>query len=84
MGRGRDALGSAASRSRCCRSCSTSSCLGPPAARVGRLLRRRRGRLRPTRPDPLPNVFGYHEIFHALVIVAVAVQYVGVAFWVVH
>jgi hemolysin III len=34
------------------------------------------------RPDPVPAVFGYHEIFHALVIVAAAVQYAVVAFWV--
>ncbi len=34
------------------------------------------------RPDPVPGVFGYHEIFHALVIVAVACQYVTVAFFV--
>jgi hemolysin III len=33
-------------------------------------------------PDPVPAVFGYHEIFHALVIVAVACQYVAVAFFV--
>ena len=33
------------------------------------------------RPDPLPRVFGYHEIFHALVIVAVACQYAAVAFF---
>ena len=26
------------------------------------------------RPDPVPAVFGYHEIFHVLVIVAVALQ----------
>jgi len=26
------------------------------------------------RPDPVPAVFGYHEVFHALVIVAVACQ----------
>jgi hemolysin III len=35
------------------------------------------------RPDPIPHVFGYHELFHALTIVAVACQYVAVAFWVV-
>jgi hemolysin III len=35
------------------------------------------------RPDPVPHVFGYHELFHALTIVAVACQYVAVAFWVV-
>jgi hemolysin III len=34
------------------------------------------------RPDPAPRVFGYHEIFHALVIVAVVCQYVAVAFFV--
>ncbi len=34
------------------------------------------------RPDPAPTVFGYHEIFHALVIAAVACQYVAVAFFV--
>jgi hemolysin III len=27
------------------------------------------------RPDPIPTVFGYHEVFHALVIAAAAVQY---------
>jgi hemolysin III len=35
------------------------------------------------RPDPAPTVFGYHELFHALVVVAVALQYAGIAFWVV-
>ena len=34
------------------------------------------------RPDPSPTVFGYHEIFHLLVIVAAAIQYAVVAFWV--
>jgi hemolysin III len=34
------------------------------------------------RPDPLPAVFGYHEIFHALVVVAAAVHYVAVAVYV--
>jgi hemolysin III len=34
------------------------------------------------RPDPVPAVFGYHEIFHALVVAAVACQYVAVAFFV--
>ena len=33
-------------------------------------------------PDPLPAVFGYHEIFHALVILAAAMQYAVIAFWV--
>jgi hemolysin III len=31
------------------------------------------------RPDPLPEVFGYHEIFHVLVIVAAALHYAAVA-----
>lgn len=35
------------------------------------------------RPDPLPDVFGYHEVFHALTIVALALQYVAIAFFVV-
>jgi hemolysin III len=34
------------------------------------------------RPDPAPAVFGYHEIFHALVIAAAALQYAVIAFWV--
>lgn len=35
------------------------------------------------RPDPVPHVFGYHELFHALTIVALACQYVAVAFFIV-
>jgi hemolysin III len=31
------------------------------------------------RPDPAPRVFGYHEVFHVLVIVAAAAQFVAVA-----
>ena len=34
------------------------------------------------RPDPIPAVFGYHEVFHALVIVAVCLQYGSIAFYV--
>jgi hemolysin III len=34
------------------------------------------------RPDPLPSVFGYHELFHVLTIVAAACQYAAVAFYV--
>jgi hemolysin III len=34
------------------------------------------------RPNPLPGVFGYHEVFHALVIVAVGLQYAAIAFYV--
>jgi hemolysin III len=35
-------------------------------------------------PDPVPAVFGYHELFHALTIVGVACQYVAIAFFVLH
>ena len=35
------------------------------------------------RPDPAPRVFGYHELFHALTLVAVACQYVAIAFFVI-
>jgi hemolysin III len=35
------------------------------------------------RPDPVPTVFGYHELFHALTLVALACQYVAIAFFVV-
>jgi hemolysin III len=35
------------------------------------------------RPDPSPTVFGYHEVFHALTIVAVACQYVAIAFFII-
>jgi hemolysin III len=34
------------------------------------------------RPDPIPAVFGYHELFHALTIVAVACQYTAIAVYV--
>jgi hemolysin III len=35
------------------------------------------------RPDPVPAVFGYHELFHALTVVGVACQYVAIAFFIV-
>ena len=35
------------------------------------------------RPDPWPAAFGYHEVFHALVIAAAALQFAVVAFAVV-
>jgi hemolysin III len=35
------------------------------------------------RPDPVPQVFGYHELFHALTLVAVSCQYVAIAFFVI-
>jgi hemolysin III len=34
------------------------------------------------RPDPSPTVFGYHEVFHLLVVLAAALQYAVVVFWV--
>jgi hemolysin III len=33
------------------------------------------------RPDPNPRIFGYHEVFHALVIAAAAVQFAAIAFF---
>lgn len=35
------------------------------------------------RPDPAPGIFGYHEVFHALVIVAAMAHYMCVALYVV-
>ena len=35
------------------------------------------------KPDPIPMVFGYHEVFHALTLVALVCQYVAIAFFVV-
>jgi len=34
------------------------------------------------RPNPVPGVFGYHEVFHALVLAAAAVHYAVIAFMV--
>ena len=34
------------------------------------------------RPDPVPRVFGYHELFHALVVGAALCQYAAIAFFV--
>ena len=34
------------------------------------------------RPDPAPAVLGYHEVFHILVILAAALQYAVIAFWI--
>jgi hemolysin III len=31
------------------------------------------------RPNPLPGVFGYHELFHSLVVVAAAMHFVAIA-----
>jgi hemolysin III len=35
------------------------------------------------RPDPWPRVFGFHEVFHALVIAAAAVHFVAMAGWII-
>jgi hemolysin III len=35
------------------------------------------------RPDPLPAVFGYHEVFHGYVCVAAACQYLAIAIFIV-
>jgi hemolysin III len=34
------------------------------------------------RPDPIPHVFGYHELFHVLTLGAVGCQYAAIAFFV--
>lgn len=34
------------------------------------------------RPDPRPTVFGYHELFHVLTLLAAACQYAAIAFFV--
>ena len=34
------------------------------------------------RPDPLPQILGYHEIFHLLTLVAAGCQYAAIAFYV--
>lgn len=35
------------------------------------------------RPDPWPRVFGFHEVFHALVVAAAVVHFVAMAGWIV-
>ena len=35
------------------------------------------------RPDPWPRTFGFHEVFHALVVAAAVVHFVAMAGWVV-
>jgi hemolysin III len=34
------------------------------------------------RPDPVPQVFGYHELFHVLTLAAAGCQYASIAFFV--
>jgi hemolysin III len=35
------------------------------------------------RPDPWPTTFGFHEVFHALVILAAVAHFVAIAGWVI-
>ena len=35
------------------------------------------------RPDPWPRVFGFHEVFHALVILAAVAHFVSMAGWII-
>ena len=35
------------------------------------------------RPDPWPRTFGFHELFHLLVIAAALVHFIAMAAWVV-
>ena len=35
------------------------------------------------RPNPWPHTFGFHEVFHALVILAAVTHYVAIAGWVI-
>jgi hemolysin III len=35
------------------------------------------------RPDPIPAVFGYHEIFHAFVIAGAGVHFLTIAFYII-
>jgi hemolysin III len=35
------------------------------------------------RPDPWPQTFGFHEIFHVLVIAAAVAHFVAMAGWVI-
>jgi hemolysin III len=34
------------------------------------------------KPDPIPHVFGYHEVFHLLTLIAAGCQYAAIAFYV--
>ena len=34
------------------------------------------------RPDPVPGVFGYHELFHVFTLAAAACQFAAIAFYV--
>ena len=76
---------SAGSRSSRCRRCSSSSASAPFVLfaaggllyTVGAVVYAFR------RPNPWPRTFGFHEVFHALVIAAAAVHFVAIAGWVI-
>jgi hemolysin III len=34
------------------------------------------------RPDPIPSVFGYHEVFHAFVCAAATCQFIAIAMFI--
>ena len=50
--------------------------IGGMAYTIGGIIYARR------RPDPWPRVFGYHEVFHALVIAGSAIHFAVVAIWI--
>ena len=54
--------------------CSSSSCPGGVLYVVGAVI------YASGKPNPWPRVFGYHEVFHALVLAAAALQYAVIAF----
>jgi hypothetical protein len=41
----------------------------------------RGGRVRPAPPNPAPAVFGYHEVFHLLVIAGGAAHFLAVSLY---
>ena len=51
---------------------SPSSSPAAPATRPGRVLRHER-------PNPVPGVFGYHEVFHALTVAGAALHFAAIA-----
>ena len=53
-----------------------------PACRRRAALLRRRGGVCATAAGPWPRTFGFHEVFHVLVILAAAAQYIALVGWV--
>jgi hemolysin III len=58
------------------------TCPASPARRRRAALLRRGDRLRDTATRSLPRTFGFHEVFHALVIAVAAAQYAAIVGWV--